>query len=80
METKTSYLENTDSQDECNCSECTELQEQEEAFERIDPEPRCECGTLLEGQYNNGEEHDECAVCREGRLCDEAYEWSRHDD
>ena len=43
-------------------------------------EPRCACGVLLEGQYNNGEEHDECAVCREGRLCDEAYEWSRHDD
>ena len=37
-------------------------------------EPRCECGTLLEGQYNNGEEHDECAICREGRLTDEAYE------
>ena len=34
----------------------------------------CECGTLLEGQYNNGEEHDECAICREGRLTDEAYE------
>ena len=36
--------------------------------------PRCECGTLLEGQYNNGEEHDECAECRAGRLCDESYE------
>jgi hypothetical protein len=39
-----------------------------------DCEPRCSCGILLEGQYNNGEEHDECASCREGRLCDEAYE------
>jgi hypothetical protein len=42
-------------------------------------EPRCSCGILLEGQYNNGEEHDECASCREGRLCDEAYEsWREH--
>ena len=42
------------------------------------PNPsRCKCGMLLEGQYNNGEEHDECAPCREGRLCDEAYEWER---
>ena len=65
------------SKDECSCSECVELQEQEEAFERFDPEPRCKCGTLLEGQYNNGEEHNECAPCREGRLCDEAYEWER---
>lgn len=40
-------------------------------------EPLCECGTSLEGQYNNGEEYDECAVCREGRLCDEAYERER---
>ncbi|KKL05698.1 hypothetical protein LCGC14_2603420 [marine sediment metagenome] len=40
-------------------------------------EPRCECGTLLEGQYNNGEEHDESAECREGRLTDEAYEFGR---
>ena len=37
----------------------------------------CDCGTPLEGQYNNGEEHDECAACREGRLCDEAYERGR---
>ena len=52
--------------------ECKEYIEEEQ--------PRCECGTPLEGQYNNGEEHDECAVCREGRLCDEAYEWSKYDD
>ena len=45
--------------------------------DQADEAPRCECGTLLEGQYNNGEEHDECAECREGRLCDEAYERSR---
>ena len=55
-----------------------EFYEQMEQEEHI--EPRCKCGVLLEGQYNNGEEHDECAVCREGRLCDEAYEWSRHDN
>ena len=50
----------------CECKECIE-----------EEQPRCACGVLLEGQYNNGEEHDECAVCREGRLCDEAYEWER---
>lgn len=30
----------------------------------------CECGTPLEGQYNNGEEHEECAPCREATLID----------
>ena len=42
-----------------------------------DTKPHCECGTPLEGQYNNGEEHDECFACREGRLTDEAYEHGR---
>ena len=42
--------------------------------ETKEEETRCECGTPLEGQYNNGEEHDECSACREGRLIDEAYE------
>jgi len=52
----------------CECQECIE-----------EESPRCECGTLLEGQYNNGEEHSECAECREGRLCDEAYEAFREE-
>jgi len=34
----------------------------------------CECGVELAGQYNNGEWHEECAECRAGSLCDEAYD------
>ena len=48
-------------------------------WQQVDEEPaRCECGELLEGQYNNGEEHDECAICRESGLVDEAYERGRY--
>ena len=48
-------------------------QEYERRERELDEQPRCECGELLEGQYDDGEEHEECAACREGRLIDEAY-------
>ena len=45
---------------------------EEERLEEQHLQRQCECGTPLEGQYNNGEEHDECAVCRAGSLADAA--------